>query len=132
MTICAVVAWAEGWNDVELFTQCKEDWFGTFLESPNGIPCSDTFAQVFARLDLDRFRERFTQWVSDIHRLTQGQVVAIDGKTVRRFHDRRAGQEAIHMVSAWPRRTSWCRVRPGRRPKPMKSPPYPGCWRCWN
>ena len=101
MTICAVVAGAEGWDDVELFAQCKEDWFRTFLELPNGIPCSDTFAGVFARLDPDRFRECFRQWVSSIHRQTQGQVVAIDGKTVRRSHDRRAGQEAIHMVSAW-------------------------------
>ena len=101
MTICAVVAGAEGWDDVELFGQCKEDWFRTFLELPNGIPCSDTFARVFARLDPDGFRECFAQWVSDIHRLTQGQVVAIDGKAVRRSHDRRAGQEAIHMVSAW-------------------------------
>ena len=57
MTICAVVAGAEGWGDVELFAQCKEDWFRTFLELPNGIPCSDTFARVFARLDPDRFRE---------------------------------------------------------------------------
>ena len=101
MTICAVVAGAEGWDDVELFAQCKEDWFRTFLELPNGIPCSDTFARVFARLDPDRFRECFTQWVSSIHGLTQGQVVAIDGKTVRRSHDSRTGQEAIHMVSAW-------------------------------
>ena len=101
MTICAVVAGAEGWDDVELFAQCKEDWFGAFLELPNGIPCSDTFARVFARLDPDRFRECFTQWVSHIHRLTRGQVAAIDRKTVRRSHDRRAGREAIHMVSAW-------------------------------
>ena len=82
------------------------DWLCTFLELPNGIPCSDTFARVFARLDPDRFRECFTEWVSSIHRLTQGQVVAIDGKTVRRSHDRRAGQEAIHMVSAWPSENS--------------------------
>ena len=101
MTICAVVAGAEGWDDVELFARCKEDWFRTFLELPNGIPCSDTFARVFARLDPERFRECFTEWVSNIHRLTQGEVVAIDGKTARRSHDRRAGQEAIHMVSAW-------------------------------
>ena len=101
MTICAVVAGAEGWDDVELFAQCKEDWFRTFLELPNGIPCSDTFARVFARLDPESFRDCFTEWVSSIHRLTQGEVVAIDGKTVRRSHDRRTGQEAIHMVSAW-------------------------------
>ena len=41
------------------------------------------------------------EWVSSVHRLTQGQVIAVDGKTLRRSHDRRAGKEAIHMVSAW-------------------------------
>ena len=62
---------------------------------------SDTFARVFARIDPDRFRDCFRAWVSSIHRLTQGQVIAVDGKTLRRSHDRRAGKEAIHMVSAW-------------------------------
>ncbi len=76
-------------------------WFSRFLELPNGIPCSDTFARVFARIDPDRFRDCFMEWVSSVHRLTQGQVIAVDGKTLRRSHDRRAGKEAIHMVSAW-------------------------------
>ena len=62
MTVCAVVAGAEGWDDVELFARCKEDWFRTFLELPNGIPCSDTFARVIARLEPERFRECFTDW----------------------------------------------------------------------
>ena len=101
MTICAVVAGAEGWDDVELFAQCKVQWFRRFLELPNGIPSSDTFARVFARIDPDRFRDCFVEWVRSVHRLTQGQLIAVDGKTLRRSHDRRAGKEAIHMVSAW-------------------------------
>ena len=101
MTICAVVAGAEGWDDVELFAQCKVQWFRRFLDLPNGIPCSDTFARVFARIDPDRFRDCFQAWVSSVHRLTQGEVIAVDGKTLRRSHDRRAGKDAIHMVSAW-------------------------------
>ena len=101
MTICAVVAGAEGWDDVELFARCKVQWFRRFLELPNGIPCSDTFARVFARIDPDRFRDCFVEWVHSVHRLTQGQVIAVDGKTLRRSHDRRAGKGAIHMVSAW-------------------------------
>ena len=87
MTICAVVAGAGGWDDVELFAQCKIQWFRRFLELPNGIPCSDTFARVFARIDPDRFRDCFRAWESSVHRLTQGEVVAIDGKTLRRSHD---------------------------------------------
>ena len=101
MTICAVVAGAEGWDDIELFARYKVHWFSRFLELPNGIPCSDTFARVFARIDPDRFRDCFMEWVSGVHRLTQGQVIAVDGKTPRRSHDRRAGKEAIHLVSAW-------------------------------
>ena len=101
MTICAVVAGAEGWDDIELFARYKVHWFSRFLELPNGIPCSDTFARVFARIDPDRFRNCFMEWVSGVHRLTQGQVIAVDGKTLRRSHNRRAGKEAIHLVSAW-------------------------------
>ena len=101
MTICAVVAGAEGWDDVELFAQCKEDWLRRFLELPNGIPCSDTFARVFARIDPERFRACFQEWVNSIQQLTQGQVIAIDGKTLRRSHDKRGGKGAIHLVSAW-------------------------------
>ena len=101
MTICAVVAGAEGWDDIELFARYKVHWFSRFLELPNGIPCSDTFARVFARIDPDRFRDCFMEWVSGVHQLTQGQVIAVDGKTLRRSHDRKAGKEAIHLVSAW-------------------------------
>ena len=101
MTICAAVAGAEGWDGVELFAQCKVQWFRRFLELPNGIPCSGTFARVFARIDPDRFRDCFRAWVSSVHRLTQGDVIAVDGKTLRRSHDRRADKEAIHMISAW-------------------------------
>ena len=101
MTICAVVAGAEGWDDVELFAQCKVQWFRRFLDLPNGIPSSDTFARVFARIDPDRFRDCFVEWVRSVHRLTQGQLIAVDGKTLRRSHDKREGKEAIHMVSAW-------------------------------
>ena len=54
MTVCAVVAGAEGWDDMELFAKCKAEWFRRFLDLPNGIPCSDTFGPVFARIDPDR------------------------------------------------------------------------------
>lgn len=101
MTSCAVVAGAEGWDDMELFARYQVHWFSRFLELPNGIPGSDTFARVFARIDPDHFRGCFREWVSGVHRLTQGQVIAVAGKTLRRSHDRRAGKEAIHLVSAW-------------------------------
>ena len=101
MTVCAVVGGAEGWSDVELFVKCKYEWFQGFLDLPNGVPCSDTFARVFTRIDPEQFQDCFMDWVSSISRLTQGQVIAVDGKTLRRSHDRNSGKAAIHLVSAW-------------------------------
>ena len=101
MTICAVIGGAEGWSHVELFVKCKYEWFQRFLDLPNGVPCPDTFARVFARIDPEQFRGCFMEWVSSVNRLTQGQVIALDGKTLRRSHDRNSGKAAIHLVSAW-------------------------------
>ena len=91
MTVCAVVGGAEGWSDVELFVKCKYEWFQGFLDLPNGVPCSDTFARVFTRIHPERFQDCFMDWVSSISRLTHGQVMAVDGKTLRRTHDRNSG-----------------------------------------
>ena len=101
MTICAVIGGAGGWSDVELFVKCKYQWFRRFLGLPNGVPCPDTFARVFARIDPEQFRDCFRDWVNSVNLLTQGQVIAVDGKTLRRSHDRNSGKAAIHMVSAW-------------------------------
>ena len=70
------------------------------LELPNGIPSHDTFGRVFARLDAQQFERCFIEWVLAVSEV-QGDVVAIDGKTVRRSYDRYIGKDAIHMVSAW-------------------------------
>jgi predicted transposase YbfD/YdcC len=56
---------------------------------------------VFAALDAEQFQACFVKWVQAVEEVTEGQIVAIDGKTLRRSHDRRLGQDAIHMVSAW-------------------------------
>ena len=83
------------------FGNCKEEWFKSFLELPNGIPSHDTFGDVFARLDPEQFQRCFMEWVQAVAQVTQGEVVAIDGKTVRRSHDRTLGKKAIHMVNVW-------------------------------
>ena len=72
-----------------------------FLDLPHGIPSHDTFGDVFSRLAPDRFQECFMEWSRSVADLLPGEVVAIDGKTVRRSHDNRAGKQAIHLVSAW-------------------------------
>lgn len=101
ITICAVICAADGWTDVEAFGHAKLDWLKRFLELPSGIPSHDTFGTVFARLNPDEFERCFLGWIQAVSVLLPGQVIAMDGKTLRRSHDRTLGQNAIHMVSAW-------------------------------
>lgn len=101
IAICAVIAGADNWEDIADFGEAKIDWFKTFLELPNGIPSHDTFNRVFARLDPQEFRNGFISWVSAVSEVIDGQVIAIDGKVLRRSHDRGIGKAAITMVSAW-------------------------------
>jgi predicted transposase YbfD/YdcC len=101
IAICATICGAEGWEEFELFGQSKIDWFKRFLELPNGIPSDDTFRRVFARISPRQFQQCFLEWVRSVYELTQGQIVAIDGKQSRRSYDRASGKSAINMVSAW-------------------------------
>ena len=100
IAICAILCGADDWNAIERFGNARKDWFMTFLELPNGIPSHDTFRRLFSILSPDDFREFFTEWVRDIAGLVKG-VIAIDGKRLRRSHDKRISKSAIHMVSAW-------------------------------
>jgi predicted transposase YbfD/YdcC len=101
IAVCAVICGADDWAAVEEFGQARHDWLAGFLELPHGIPGDDTFRRVFARLDAKQFQERFVAWVRAVFEVTRGQVVPIDGKRLRRSHDRGIGKEAIHLVSAW-------------------------------
>ena len=101
IAILAVICGADGWSDVELFGKTKKAWLKTFLNLPKGIPSHDTFGRVFAKLKPEEFRKRFIEWVRAVETLTAGQVIAVDGKKLRRSHDQQAGKAAIYMVSAW-------------------------------
>ena len=101
IAILAVICGADGWSDVELFGKNKKSWLKTFLKLPKGIPSHDTFGRVFARIKPDEFQKHFLEWVQAVERLTIRQVIAVDGKKLRRSHDQAAGKAAIYMVSAW-------------------------------
>jgi predicted transposase YbfD/YdcC len=101
IAICGVICGAETWTDIELFGYERQEWLEQFLELKNGIPSHDTFGRVFGRIDTDQFQLCFASWVQTVFQVTEGQVVAVDGKTARRSHDRSNNKEAIHVVSAW-------------------------------
>lgn len=101
MAIAAVLAGAEGWQDVEEFGVAQEAWLRQFLTLPYGIPSHDTFGRVFALLDPQAFEACFRSWVAALCALIPGEIIAVDGKTLRRSHDRHAGLAALHLVSAW-------------------------------
>jgi predicted transposase YbfD/YdcC len=100
ITIAAVICGAETWNDIEHYGQSKETWLRQYLRLPNGIPSHDTFNLFFSALDPDEFEQAFLSWIKDISKLTDGDVISIDGKTVC---GSRAGnsKRAVHIVSAW-------------------------------
>lgn len=105
IALCAVLAGADNFVEIEEFGLARLGWFQTFLDLPNGIPSHDTFGRVFARLDPGAFEGCFLAWVQAIVPRTDaalaGQHVAIDGKVLRRSHDRGAGRPPIDLVSAW-------------------------------
>jgi predicted transposase YbfD/YdcC len=100
ITIAAVICGAETWNEIESYGESKEEWLREHLRLPNGIPSHDTFNRFFSLLDSEVFEEAFLSWVRAVSSLTAGEVVSIDGKTIRGSRDS-CGKDAIHMVSAW-------------------------------
>lgn len=101
IAICAVICGAETWVDIQAYGEAKREWLGRFLDLTNGIPSHDTFGRVFALLDPKQFEACFLSWIKDVFTVTSGQVVAVDGKQLRRSHDKANGKAAIYMVSAW-------------------------------
>jgi predicted transposase YbfD/YdcC len=99
--ICTVICGGDDYASMEAFGKAKESWLRTFLELPNGIPSHDTFWRVFSALDPEQFQTCFLQWMAAISDLTDGEIIALDGKQLRRSHDKGDGKAAIHMVSAW-------------------------------
>jgi predicted transposase YbfD/YdcC len=100
IAIAAILSGANGWNEIENYGKAKREWLSGFLRLPGGIPSHDTFNRVFAALAPEQLEQGFAAWVGAIARLTAGEVVAIDGKTLRGTRST-AGKTLVHMVSAW-------------------------------
>ncbi len=100
ISLCAVVAGADSWEEVEAFGDAKADWLRTFLALPNGVPSHDTFYRLFARLDPDAFARCVTDWLAGACEATGLRHVAVDGKAVR-ASPRGTFTGCLHLVSAW-------------------------------
>ena len=101
LALCAVICHADTWPEVEEFAQTKEEWFRQFLELPHGIPSHYTFRRVFLLLDPEQLQQAFLAWVEAVQEITGGDIIAIDGKTLRRAFTQGGKKGAIHMVNAW-------------------------------
>jgi len=98
--IISVICGAETWKQMIGFANSKEGFLRKFLELPNGIPSEDTINRVFSSIDSSQFEICFINWVNSISNLLKGQVIAIDGKTIRGAKSK-GRKSPVHMVSAW-------------------------------
>ena len=125
IAVSAVIACAESWEDIELYGRSKQAWLKSFLALPNGIPSHDTFRRVFMLIDPDAFEGCFTRWAQSLTRKVEREVVAIDGKTVRRSGSRRHDHGPLHLVSAGQAIKDWCSVSTRSTASRTRSPPSP-------
>lgn len=100
LIICATISGCDGWKSIRDFGLLKLTWLRQFLPYENGIPVDDTLARVMRKLNTKQFANCFTSWMQAVTAATQGDVIAIDGKTLRGSHDGEL-KSPIHMVSAW-------------------------------
>lgn len=101
IAIYAVICGADNWVEIEAYGNAKRDWLERIIPLPNGIPSHDTFGRVFRMIDAEEFQQSFMSWVQTVNQVTQGELVAIDGKQLRGSKEVGAGKEAICLVSAW-------------------------------
>lgn len=98
--IISVICAADTWKNMETYAKAKEDFLRSFLDLPNGIPSDDTFNRVFSSIDSEQFETCFMNWVNRLVNLTDGEVIPIDGKTIRGAKSN-GNKSPFHMVSAW-------------------------------
>lgn len=101
IALCAIVAGADGWADIAAFGQAKATWLTQRLRLPHGPPSADTVRRVLSAIDPTAFAEGFVRWVESVAKQTAGEVIAIDGKALRRSYHKDDPHAMIHMVSAW-------------------------------
>jgi predicted transposase YbfD/YdcC len=100
ITILAVMSFAKGWEDIERYGKSKQEWLSKFLELKHGIPKHDVYRRVFTALHPELIEQCFMNWVRSIKKAIQGEIIAVDGKTVCGTFNAETGT-SLHLVSAW-------------------------------
>jgi predicted transposase YbfD/YdcC len=101
LTVCAAIGGAQGWEDIELFGEAHLEWLQRNGLFSNGLPVHDTIARIISRIQPEQFQNVFVRWMQATSERTDGELIAIDGKTLRSSYDRNSRQSTIHMVSAF-------------------------------
>lgn len=101
LAICAVLSGQDDWKAISLYSQARLDFLKRFVDFSHGIPSTSTLARTMGMISATRLQKCFIEWMKDCCELSKGEVVAIDGKTVRGSYDDSRGLGAIHMVNAF-------------------------------
>ena len=101
IALCAVLCGADDFVSIAEYGRKKRKWLGQFLDLSAGIPSHDRFNAILGAIKPDEFERCLLSWITALHEVTDGQIIAIDGKTLRRSFDAASSKSAIHMVSAW-------------------------------
>ena len=107
LALCAALAGIDDWVGIEIFAQEHFEFFEECLDLSRGVPSHDTFGRTFSVLDAQCFGDCFIQWMKSLHQL-EGEVVALDGKTIRGSFDKATGSNALHVVSAYATNRGLC------------------------
>ena len=108
LVISAVISGCEGWEPIHEFGDSKVEWLKSYFPYKNGIPSHDVLRRVFTKLDKDAFNQCFINWINSLSKHTDGEVIAIDGKTIRKSNDKNESKSAYHMVSAYASENKLC------------------------
>jgi len=101
ITLCATICGANDWEAIAEYGRTKYEWLKTLIALPNGIPSHDTFARLFARLNPEELQCCFISWMEAVHQVTNGELLNVDGKTLRGAREAGNNRSFIHMVSVW-------------------------------
>ncbi len=108
LVVSATVSSCNDWESIEVFGESQLKWLRKYYPFKNGVPSHDTMSRVFSSLDSKVFGQYFVEWTQEICKLSEGDLVAIDGKTIRRSYDKKSEKSAIHIVSAYAEKNRIC------------------------